>query len=89
MPAIQTPCPSCSTGHLILKQSRTGKAFYGCSNFPSCRFTSTLEPLPEPCPLCSSPYLTVKLVRKVRWAKCPSPGCSYARRLDPIDSVKN
>ncbi|MEM7444090.1 MAG: type I DNA topoisomerase [Pseudomonadota bacterium] len=35
-------CPSCGTGRLGLKLSRTG-AFIGCSNYPECRYTRPLE----------------------------------------------
>ena len=35
-------CPSCSTGRLGLRLSRTG-AFIGCSNYPECRYTRPLE----------------------------------------------
>lgn len=34
-------CPSCETGRLGLKLSRTG-AFIGCSNYPECRYTRPL-----------------------------------------------
>ncbi len=34
-------CPSCHTGRLGLRLSRTG-AFIGCSNYPDCRYTRPL-----------------------------------------------
>ncbi|MBO4847234.1 MAG: topoisomerase DNA-binding C4 zinc finger domain-containing protein [Lachnospiraceae bacterium] len=34
-------CPECG-GELRVKQGRYGD-FYGCSNFPSCRFTSPMR----------------------------------------------
>lgn len=30
-------CPRCG-GELVLRQSRTGSVFYGCSNYPKCKF---------------------------------------------------
>lgn len=30
-------CPRCG-GELVLRQSRTGSMFYGCSNYPKCKF---------------------------------------------------
>lgn len=33
-----TECPRCHKGHLVLKHSKFGP-FYGCSNFPKCRYT--------------------------------------------------
>ncbi len=35
-------CPSCSTGQLSLKLGKFG-AFIGCSNYPECKFTRTLN----------------------------------------------
>lgn len=35
-------CPTCGTGRLGLRLSRTG-AFIGCSNYPDCRYTRPLE----------------------------------------------
>lgn len=34
----QNICPRCG-GQLVLRQSKTGSAFYGCSNYPKCKFT--------------------------------------------------
>jgi len=31
-------CPRCG-GKLVLRHGRDGKAFYGCSNYPKCKFT--------------------------------------------------
>jgi len=33
-----TVCPRCD-GKLVLRHGRGGKAFYGCSNYPKCKFT--------------------------------------------------
>lgn len=35
-------CPACAPGRLSLKLGKTG-GFIGCSNYPDCRYTSTLE----------------------------------------------
>lgn len=35
--SLQSACPKCD-GHLTLKSGRYGK-FYGCSNYPACRYT--------------------------------------------------
>lgn len=34
----ETTCPRCSVGHLKLRNGKKGR-FYGCSNFPNCKFT--------------------------------------------------
>ncbi len=38
---LQTTCPKCG-GQLTMKAGRYGK-FYGCSNYPGCRFTENLN----------------------------------------------
>ena len=43
--------PGCE-GDIIQKISRKGKVFYGCSNYPKCKFTSAGKPLAEKCPTC-------------------------------------
>ena len=43
-------CPQCG-GDLVERGSRRG-VFYGCSNYPECRYTNNRRPLPEPCPEC-------------------------------------
>lgn len=40
--SISKTCPKCNKGELI---NRTGKGgeFYGCSTYPSCKFTKPIE----------------------------------------------
>ena len=46
-------CPECG-GELVQRSSRkSGRSFYGCSNYPTCNFLSNQEPLPQPCPDCA------------------------------------
>jgi DNA topoisomerase-1 len=44
-------CPLCG-GEVVEKRSRRGRVFYGCANYPSCRFTTWSRPLPTSCPEC-------------------------------------
>ncbi len=45
-------CPECG-GELVQRSSRkSGRPFYGCSNYPNCNFLTNQEPLPQPCPDC-------------------------------------
>lgn len=38
--ATSISCPVCRTGHLVLrKNDKDGNMFYGCSNYPYCRYT--------------------------------------------------
>lgn len=70
-PGEDLPCPSeeCK-GHLVRRQGRRGN-FYGCSNYPSCRFTTSKELVHEACSYCGFSYL---LKDKKRVITCPRCG---------------
>ncbi|MDH5527218.1 MAG: type I DNA topoisomerase [Nitrospirota bacterium] len=71
------PCPreGCG-GDLVEKQSRKGKVFFSCSNYPKCDFASWDKPVGEPCPDCDSPYLVVKK----SGVGCPVKGCGFTKK---------
>lgn len=37
-------CPECG-GNIVIKKTRRGKSFWGCSNYPKCKFASWKKPL--------------------------------------------
>ena len=47
----------------IEKQSRKGKVFYGCNQYPTCKFASWDQPKEGPCPQCEAPLLYEKASR--------------------------
>ena len=49
------PCPEdgCE-GQLVEKQSRKGKIFYGCDQYPKCKFASWDKPVDRACPHCEA-----------------------------------
>lgn len=53
-------CPECKTGHLISRRGRQGKIFYGCDNFPKCKFSLPTKPYSVPCPTCHFPLSLLK-----------------------------
>ncbi len=48
------PCPKCKDGKIIVRKTKTGRNFYGCSNYPECDFTSWKKPSGKYCPVCGS-----------------------------------
>ncbi len=39
-------CPKCDNGMLVLKHNhKTGFPFYGCSNYPNCKYTQSIQPV--------------------------------------------
>ncbi len=66
---IGVKCPDCSTGEIVIRRTRKGRIFYGCSNYPECQFTSWKQPVSEPCPNCHG-TLVVTNKRDIQCLKC-------------------
>ena len=60
-------CPSCG-GAIVEKQSKRGKVFYGCSNFPKCKVATWDMPTGGLCPKCGK--LLVTKNDKVKCSEC-------------------
>lgn len=58
--AEQIPCPECRKGHLVARRGRQGKTFYGCDNFPHCKFSLPAKPYAIACPQCHFPLSLLK-----------------------------
>ncbi len=73
-------CPTCG-GDLRIIQSRKGKRFTGCSNYPTCK---AVFPLPQQgkimptgnvCDACGSPIIRVMMPNRGQWNLCLNMGC--------------
>lgn len=40
-------CPLCAEGQVVVKKSRWGKGFFGCSRYPECTWASWQKPAPD------------------------------------------
>jgi DNA topoisomerase-1 len=40
-------CPGCGKGEVVLRHTKRGKKFWGCSTFPKCKWASWTEPKPK------------------------------------------
>jgi DNA topoisomerase-1 len=80
---IGVKCPDCKEGDLVEKRARKGNTFYGCSNYPKCRFTSANRPIAEKCPSCGSEYLVEKNLKAGPVIACPNKECDYERPAPP------
>ncbi len=69
-------CPSCETGNIIVRRSKKGRKFFGCSNFPDCDFVSWEEPTQVSCPECGSYMTKSKVKNKVKF-KCSNKKCGH------------
>jgi DNA topoisomerase-1 len=57
-------CPSCHKGTLIERQAKRGKnkggKFYGCSNFPKCKYIVPGQATGKKCPDCGQELIRQK-----------------------------
>lgn len=68
-------CPDC--GNQTQKMlSKNGKTFYGCSNYPDCRFMSWDMPTGEKCPKCDTYLVVTKDGKNI---KCTNKDCDYQK----------
>ncbi len=69
---IKQPCPKCGSKLVKRNSKRTGKAFYGCSEYPKCDFASPGLPTGDVCAECGS-YIIMGRGRKYCMnSECPS-----------------
>jgi DNA topoisomerase-1 len=76
---IGVKCPLCDDGELVEKKARKGNTFYGCGNYPKCKFTSAHKPIPEKCPSCANAFLVEKFLKSGPVIACPNKECEYER----------
>jgi DNA topoisomerase-1 len=80
---IGVKCPLCKEGELVEKKARKGNTFYGCGNYPACKFTAAHKPIAEKCPACGSEYLVEKFLKAGPVIACPNKECDFERAGEP------
>jgi DNA topoisomerase-1 len=74
---VRCPEKNC-TGDLVERKSKRGKIFYGCNNFPECKFATWDKPVDKKCPDCGSLFLVEKTTKKLGTVQsCIKKGCGY------------
>lgn len=75
---INIPCPKCSA-QIVVRKSKRGRKFYGCSNYPECDFVSWDMPIKDPCPKCGA-LMTEKSSRaNGKTVQCTNKECGYTK----------
>ncbi len=75
LPLADCPVPGCN-GKIIMRRTKRGRKFYGCSNYPKCTFVVWEKPLKEKCPKCKYFLIYAKKDKKLI-KKCSNPECDY------------
>ena len=68
-------CPVCG-GNVIEKKSKKGYTFYGCDNYPECKFMTWDKPTDEICPNCSKSLFK----RKGGLLVCLDEKCGFEKK---------
>ncbi|MCF8010772.1 MAG: type I DNA topoisomerase [Clostridiales bacterium] len=71
-------CPECG-GELVIRRSRKGRKFYGCSNYPNCEFVTWDQPTARKCPECGS-MMVQKNVRGKEVYRCINKECDSNKK---------
>jgi DNA topoisomerase-1 len=77
---VACPKPGCR-GEIVVKKSKRGKVFYGCSEYPKCDAVYWDKPVAEPCPQCNAPFLLEKTTKKGTTRSCAREDCDYKEEV--------
>jgi len=66
-------------GEIVVKKSKRGKIFYGCSEYPKCDAVFWDKPVTEACPQCNKPFTLEKYnAKKDETIKyCSDENCGF------------
>lgn len=78
---IGVKCPKCGEGEIIVRKTKKGRAFYGCSKYPDCDFIEWNKPVEEVCPECGS-YMTEKVSKKGMKHICSNKECGFEKTIE-------
>jgi len=81
------PCPRCGKP-LMVRISKKGKRFVGCTGYPECTNTYSLPQqgglsmTTKLCDACQTPIVSVKLKGRRAWALCLNPECPKKKKKE-------
>ena len=73
---IGVECPRCD-GQVVVRHSKKGRKFFGCSKFPECSFVAWHQPTGEKCPQCGDLLMEKAARGKGKYLVCVSSECGY------------
>ncbi|MFM2486905.1 DNA topoisomerase family protein [Celerinatantimonas yamalensis] len=72
---VQVSCPSCHQGQIVRRQSRFGKTFYACNQYPKCKFALNYPPVAQRCQFCGFELLVKRKMASGEQLYCASKKC--------------
>jgi len=78
-------CPKCEGGKIVVRWSKKGRKFFGCSKFPKCDFVSWDEPSKQKCPKCGSIMLLKKSKKDDTKLVCSNDKCGHSQVYEAAD----
>jgi DNA topoisomerase I len=80
---IGVRCPL-DAGEVVERRTRKGRIFYGCANYPNCRYVSWDRPTGRMCPTCGSMLVAKRARRGVQpTIVCSNKACDYKEVPQP------
>ncbi|WP_073239353.1 type I DNA topoisomerase [Desulforamulus putei] len=67
-------CPKCE-GEMVLRRSKKGRKFYGCSRYPECEFVTWDTPTNEKCPHCGEMMVEKMNRSREKLLQCVNEHC--------------
>ena len=81
------PCPLCEKP-VIERKTKTGRIFFGCSDYPACKFISWHKPVNQNCPICGSFMVEKKYKSKPASLECGNAECP-SRLSNTAEELEN
>ncbi len=79
-------CPE-DGGEIVERQTKKGKLFFSCNNYPKCKFATWYRPMPRKCPSCGADFLVEKKTKKEQVYSCLNKDCGYREDIpEPEDN---
>lgn len=79
---IDVKCPLCHNGDVVLRRSKKGRVFYGCSDYPECTFVSWDKPTGEMCAQCGTGFMVEKKTKNGKLVICNNKECNFEQKLE-------
>jgi len=85
------PCPRCGKP-LMVRVSKKGKRFVGCTGYPECKNTYSLPQqggltmTTKLCDACHTPIVSVKMKGRRAWALCLNPECPKKKKKEETEA---